>query len=104
MIGKNITTGNKVDEECNRIKIAEFYGFEIYCDLKFLDGPFYYVEYHGGDEPYCGRIDIELGEISGNFDKYVKSVLEAWYDDNKDILLEIWETKSLLEIPEWEED
>lgn len=72
-----------IDEITRHIKIAEFYGCTVYCNLDFSEGPYIDIEYAGGgenDSRYI-RIDIEKDSMIGDFG-YLRNVIEEWYQDN----------------------
>lgn len=92
-----------IREVRQRVPIAEFYDTIVYCDIDFENGPLYEVEYEMDNNCYHGIIDLDKGFQEDNFDKYVRNVMRAWYEDNKHLLLQIYEKRVLIEIPNWEE-
>lgn len=82
------------------VKIAEFCDIEVFMNSNFEGEPFVDVNYI--DDDVLGKLDIRSGVISGNFSKYVRPVIEAWYKDNKNLLESIWNTKKMMMIPAWE--
>lgn len=92
-----------IREVRQRVPIAAFYGAIVYCDIDFENGSIYEVEYETDNDHYRGIIDLDKGFQENNFDKYVDPVMRAWYEDNKHFLQQIWETRVLIDIPNWEE-
>ena len=80
-------------------KIAEFCDVEVFVDSDFEGEPF--VELNYIDDNVRGKISLNDGLVCGQFSKYVYPVIKAWYEDNKNLLIEMWEKKQLLSIPEW---
>lgn len=91
-----------IEEIRSHILITSFCGINVFCDLNFLSGPYIDLEYVGGDEKdYCWiRMNIEEGTVTGT-PKYMEHVLQDWYKDNRQYLMEIYKTKALIEIPKW---
>ena len=81
--------------------ITEFNDIEISLDQDFKNGPVASVYYK--DDDVLGAINIITGEIEGNFSKYVLPVIKAWYEEFKKSLKEIWETRVLYRLPDWED-
>ena len=50
-----------------------------------------------------GGINLPTGEIKGDFSKYVIPVISAWFVDNKDILISMWESRRIEVLPSWGE-
>lgn len=92
-----------IREVRRNVKVSEFYGCEVFCDLDFEDGAFFYFRYDDDKSVYHERINIENDVMEGDFNRYIILVLEEWYRENKAILLKIWQNKKLEDIPEWEE-
>ena len=81
-------------------KIAEFCDVEIYMDERFSGSPAVDVNYL--DDDVQGSIDLEKGEIKGDFSKYVFPVIEAWLGEHREMLLGMWKEKKIGLIPAWE--
>ena len=81
-------------------KIAEFCDVEIYMDEEFSGSPAVDVNYL--DDDVQGSIDLEKGEIKGDFSKYVLPVIEAWLIEHREMLMEMWKAKKIGLIPAWE--
>lgn len=91
-----------IEEIRSHVKITSFCGLNVYCDLDFSYGDYIDLEYVGGGEgDYCWiRMSIEDGSF--NVDKeYLQATLESWYQDNKSYLMEIYQTRRIVVIPEW---
>lgn len=88
-------TGDK-----DMVKIAEFCDIEVYMDSNFSGAPS--VELNYLDEDITGSIDLDKGEVEGDFSKYVVPVIEAWYQDNKNLLRSMWESRQIEIVPAWE--
>lgn len=84
----------------NMVKIAEFCDIEIFMNSKCEGLPRVDINYL--DDNVQGSMDITVGDIKGNFSKYVIPVIEAWYKDNKDQLIFMWEKGKVEMLPEWE--
>lgn len=95
------TAGKKITVK--RVPIAAFYGAIVYCDIDFENGSIYEVEYETDNDHYRGIVDLDKGFQENDFDEYVAPVMRAWYEDNKHFLQQIWETRVLIDIPNWEE-
>ena len=81
-------------------KIAEFCDIEIYMDEEFSGSPAVDVNYL--DDDVQGSIDLEKGEIKGDFSKNVFPVIEAWLGEHREMLLGMWKEKKIGLIPTWE--
>ena len=81
-------------------KIAEFCDVEIYMDERFSGSPAVDVNYL--DDDVQGSIDLEKGEIKGDFSKDVFPVIEAWLGEHREMLLGMWKEKKIGLIPTWE--
>ena len=81
-------------------KIAEFCDVEIYMDEEFSGRPSVDVNYL--DDDVQGSIDLNSGIVRGDFSKYVAPVIVAWFEENKDLLRQMWEEKRIGLIPAWE--
>ena len=81
-------------------KIAEFCDVEIYMDERFSGSPAVDVNYL--DDDVQGSIDLEKGEIKGDFSKNVFPVIEAWLGEHREMLLGMWKEKKIGLIPAWE--
>ena len=81
-------------------KIAEFCDVEIYMDERFSGSPAVDVNYL--DDDVQGSIDLEKGEIKGDFSKNVFPVIEAWLGEHREMLLGMWKEKKIGLIPTWE--
>ena len=81
-------------------KIAEFCDVEIYMDEEFSGSPAVDVNYL--DDDVQGSIDLEKGEIKGDFSKDVFPVIEAWLGEHREMLLGMWKEKKIGLIPTWE--
>ncbi|MBQ3796933.1 MAG: helix-turn-helix transcriptional regulator [Butyrivibrio sp.] len=90
---------NSVDKK-SMVKIAEFCDIEVFIDSEFEGEPAVDINYI--DEDVRGNLGILDGNIIGDFSKYVRPVIEAWYKDNKAQLLSIWNNKKIQAIPAWE--
>lgn len=92
-----------IDEIRSHVRIASFYGINVYCDLDFKKGAYVDLEYvGGGDENYCWiKMNIEDGSFEVTYN-YLQAVLKSWYEDNKKYLMEIYQTRKIVDIPEWE--
>ena len=90
---------NSVDKK-SMVKIAEFCDIEVFIDSEFEGEPAVDINYI--DEEVRGNLGILDGNIIGDFSKYVRPVIEAWYKDNKAQLLSIWNNKKIQAIPAWE--
>ncbi len=82
------------------VKIAEFCDIEVYINSRFSGAPS--VELNYLDENIRGSIDLKKGNIAGDFSKYVRPVIEAWYEDNKNFLTSMWDAKRIEMVPAWE--
>lgn len=87
----------------SNVKVAEFYGCEVFCDLDFKAGAFFNFKYDDDRNVYYERVNIETDVMEGDFNRYLLPVLKSWYKENKAVLLKIWKNKRLEEIPNWEE-
>lgn len=87
-------------KKASMVKIAEFCDIEIFIDSEFKGIPSVDINYI--DDDTRGSLGIVDGVLSGNFSKYVRPVIEAWYIDNKELLLSIWNNKVIHPIPAWE--
>ena len=96
-----------IDEVKKNVRIASFYGINVYCDLNFAKGAYIDLEYVGGGENDYSwiRMNIEDGSIHTTYNciRYLKHTLQAWYKDNRKYLMEIYRTRKLIDIPNWEE-
>ena len=72
----------------------------VYCDLNFEKGAYVDLEYVGGDESVCIRMSIEHGSFDATYN-HLQNSLESWYKDNKKYLMEIYNTRKIIDIPEW---
>ncbi len=81
------------------VKIANFCNIEAFMDSDFVGEPSIVIFYLSDDVK--GTIDISSGTIEGEFSKYVRLVIVDWLN-NKAQLLEMWNTKRLKMLPEWE--
>lgn len=81
-------------------KIAEFCDIEIFMDGDFKGAPTVDVNYL--DDDVHGQIDLERGDVKGNFSKYVLPVIEAWFKEHRVQLLQLWHEKRIESIPAWE--
>ena len=93
----------EVDIEKLRRKIAEFDGFEVYCDFDEMTEARFSIFYHCDEEFYQGEINVLDNQILGNFPEHMQSVLQEWYKDNRKLLCKIWKTRKLQQLPDWEE-
>ena len=84
----------------NMKKIAEFCDVEIYMDEAFSGSPSVDVNYL--DDDVQGEIDLDNGEVKGDFSKYVLPVIEAWLKEHRDLMLRMWHEKRIEAIPAWE--
>lgn len=82
-------------------KIAEFCDIEVYMDNHFEGSPYVSIIYL--DDDVEGGINLQTGEIKGDFSKYVIPVISAWFVDNKDILLSMWGSRRIEVLPSWGE-
>ena len=82
------------------IKIAEFCDIEIFIDSSFKGKPSIKINYI--DDDIQGSIDLMTGQIKGDFSKYVVPVINAWYQDNKEQLTKMWNSKRAKTLPAWE--
>ncbi|RKM61441.1 XRE family transcriptional regulator [Butyrivibrio sp. CB08] len=82
------------------VKIAEFCDVEVFIDSEFEGEPAVDINYI--DDDVRGSIGIFDGIIQGDFSKYVRPVIDAWYKDNKEALLSIWNNRKIKAIPAWE--
>ena len=89
------TTKNK-----SMVKIAEFCDIEIFVDSAFEGKPAVDINYL--DDDVHGSLDLSKGKIKGDFSKYVIPVIEAWYRDNKEQLLNMWKSRKAEILPAWE--
>ena len=98
---ENIETVS-IEETRSCVKIAEFYGINVYCDLDFVKGAYIDLEYTGGEEgDYCWiQMSIEDGSHNAT-NRYLRATLKEWYEDNKKYLMEIYQTRKIVDIPEW---
>ncbi len=98
---ENIETVS-IDEIKAHVRIASFYGINVYCDLNFVEGAYVDLEYvGGGEEDYCWiRMSIEDGSFNATY-KYLQATLKCWYEENKNYLMEIYQTRKIVDIPEW---
>ena len=87
-------------EKDSLTKITEFCDIEIYMDSEFEGNPTVTINYL--DDDVQGSIDLLENQISGNFSKYVKKVIEAWYAEFKSYLLKMWYTQKIEMLPDWE--
>ena len=100
------TEGNiekvSIDDIKARVRIASFYGINVYCDLNFVEGAYVDLEYvGGGEENYCWiRMSIEDGSFNTTY-KYLQETLKCWYEENKNYLKEIYQTRKVVDIPQW---
>lgn len=96
-----------IDEVKKNVRIASFYGINVYCDLNFAKGAYIDLEYVGGGENDYSwiRMNIEDGSIHTTYNciRYLKHTLQEWYKDNRKYLMEIYRTRKLIDIPNWEE-
>lgn len=81
-------------------KIAEFCDVEVYMNEDFSGSPSVDINYL--DDDVYGHIDLISGRISGNFSRYVLPVIEAWYQEHKDILVSMWKNHKIDLVPAWE--
>lgn len=81
-------------------KIAEFYDIEIFMDSQFEGTPSIDINYL--DDNVAGRLDLNEGTIDGDFSKYVRPVITAWYDEHRSQLLSMWKKKKIKTIAAWE--
>lgn len=89
-----------IDKIKSHIRIASFYGMNVYCDLNFEKGAYVDLEYVGGAEIVCIRMSIEDGSFDTTYN-YMQNTLKSWYKDNKKYLMEIYNTRKIIDIPEW---
>lgn len=91
-----------IEEIRSHVKIAEFYGTNVFCDLTFSKGAYVDLEYVGGGEEDYSWIQMSIEDGSHNAsNRYIQSTLKEWYEDNKKYLMEIYQTRKLVDIPEW---
>lgn len=81
-------------------KIAEFCDVEVYMDEDFCGDPSIEINYL--DDDVSGRIDLNSGQVTGSFSKYVLPVIEAWLQDHREKLLSMWRENKIEAIPAWE--
>ena len=91
-----------IEEIRAHVKITEFCGINVFCDLTFSKGAYVDLEYTGGrEEDYCWiQMSIEDGSHNASC-RYIQFTLKEWYEDNKKYLMEIYQTRKLVDIPEW---
>ncbi len=82
------------------VKIAEFCDIEIFMDSEFEGAPSVDINYL--DDDIQGSLNLKEGTIRGSFSKYVLPVIEAWYQEHKSQLIEMWNNKEVEMIPAWE--
>ena len=82
------------------VKIAESCDIEVFIDSDFVGEPTVVLNYI--DDNVKGKIDINKGIIDGDFSKYVRPVIEDWFEDNKEQLLEMWNSRKKILLPAWE--
>ena len=82
------------------VKIAEFCDIEVFVDSAFEGKPAVDINYL--DDDIQGSLDLSKGKIKGDFSKYVIPVIEAWYRDNKEQLLNMWKSRKAEILPAWE--
>ncbi|MBP5198829.1 MAG: helix-turn-helix transcriptional regulator [Lachnospiraceae bacterium] len=81
-------------------KIAEFCDIEVYMDSQFEGTP--YIDINYLDDNVSGSMKLKEGTITGNFSKYVRPVIMAWYEEHKSLLLSMWKRKKIETIAAWE--
>ncbi|WP_049946295.1 helix-turn-helix domain-containing protein [Butyrivibrio sp. WCD2001] len=84
----------------SKVRIADFDDVEVYIDSSFEGQPVLDVYYI--DEDVLGTIDMLTGTIKGGFSKYVKPVIEAWYEDYKHFLIAMWNSKKIMKLDAWD--
>ena len=84
----------------NMKKIAEFCDIEIYMDETFHGTPSVDVNYL--DDDVYGQIDLNSGQVKGDFSKYVLPVIEAWFKEHRDLMINMWDNNHIETIPAWE--
>lgn len=87
-------------DHLNMRKIAEFYDIEVFMDETFSGTPSVEINYL--DDDVCGHINLDSGQISGSFSKYVLPVIEAWFKEHRDSLIGMWTKNKIELIPAWE--
>lgn len=104
---KNLTSLEEctvdIREVRSNVKVSEFYGCKVFCDLDFKEGAFFDFTYDDDRNVYHERVNLENDVMEGDFDCYCLPVLEEWYNENKPVLMKMWQKKALEDIPEWEE-
>lgn len=88
-----------IEEVVSHVKIAEFYGVEVYCDLNFTNGPFFDFYYYDEVEYPYAQLNIERRNFVGPLSE--KKVVKEWIADNESLLIEIWKHKMFVDIPDW---
>ena len=82
--------------------------FQVFCNFNFEGEPKVQVRYLGGSEEEITDADIFLdtdqieGVFSDDYETWILPILKGWYNDNKEILKQIWSTKRYIPIPDWQ--
>lgn len=88
-----------------KVEIYNDGAFQVFCNFNFEGNPKIQVRYIGGSEEEITDVDIFLdtdtieGEFSDSYVRYILPPLREWYNDNKEIIRQIWRTKSYIIIP-----
>lgn len=98
-----------IQEVQEKVEIYNDGGFQVFCNFNFEGDHKIQVRYIGGMEDDITDADVFLdmdtieGEFSNEYVHYILPLLKEWYNDNKEILRQIWETKQYIPIPDWME-
>lgn len=89
-----------IQEVQEKVEIYNDGVFQAFCNFNFEGNPKIQVRYIGGLEEEITDADIfvDTGTIEGDFSndyiRYILPLLKGWYNDNKEMLRQIWRTKS----------
>lgn len=96
-----------IQEVMEKVEIYNDGALQVFCNFSFEGDPKIQVRYIGGLEEDITDAYISLntdaieGEFSDFYVSYILPYLKGWYNDNKETLRQIWETKSHIPIPDW---
>lgn len=96
-----------IQEVQEKVEIYNDGGFQVFFNFNFEGNPKIQVRYIGGSKEEITDADIFLdtdtieGEFSDDYVRYIMPLLKEWYNENKEILRQIWRTKSYITIPNW---
>ena len=83
-------------------EIAAFYDFHVFIKTDFSGAPLLYIAYD--DDNLEGFYNLKLRSYENVDFKYVTGIIDEWIDCHYDILMQMWNNKTFITIPEWDEN